>query len=161
MHAKIAGMAPTVGDRAPAFTLLDQDGEKVKLTDLKGRKVLVYFYPKADTPGCTTQSCELSAIKDDVDAHIIGISPDEPAKQKKFDDKHSLGFPLLSDPDHAVAEKYGAWGEKSMYGRKYMGVIRSAFLIDEKGKVLEAWPKISPKDTPKKLLKALQELDAS
>ena len=129
----------------------------MKLSDHKGRKVLVYFYPKADTPGCTTQSCELRDIKDDVDVQIIGISPDAPEKQKKFDDKYSLGFPLLSDPDHAVAEKYGAWGEKSMYGKKYMGIIRSAFLIDEKGNVAEAWPKISPKDTPKKLLKALEE----
>ena len=149
-------MAPQAGDKAPAFTLLDQDGEQVKLSDLQGRKVLVYFYPKADTPGCTTQSCELSAIKDDVDVQIIGISPDAPEKQKKFDDKHSLGFPLLSDPDHEVAEAYGSWGEKSMYGRKYMGIIRSAFLIDEQGEVLEAWPKITPKDTPKKLLKALE-----
>ena len=154
-------MAPQAGDKAPAFTLTDQDGGTVRLTDLKGRRVLVYFYPKADTPGCTTQSCELSAIKDDIDVQILGISPDEPARQKKFDDKHSLGFPLLSDADHAVAEKYGAWGEKSMYGRKYLGIIRSAFLIDEKGKVIEAWPKISPKDTPKKLLKALQDLEAS
>ena len=149
-------MALTAGDRAPAFTLPDQNGDKVKLSDHKGRKVLVYFYPKADTPGCTTQSCELRDIKGDVDVQIIGISPDEPAKQKKFDDKYSLGFPLLSDPDHKVADKYGAWGEKSMYGKKYMGIVRSAFLIDEKGKVLEAWPKISPKDTPKKLLQALQ-----
>ena len=149
-------MALTAGDRAPAFTLTDQHGEKVKLTDLKGGKVLVYFYPKADTPGCTTQACELSAIKDDIDVQIIGISPDEPDKQKKFDDKHNIGFPLLSDPDHKVADKYGAWGEKSMYGKKYMGIIRSAYLIDEKGKIAEAWPKISPKDTPKKLLKALE-----
>ena len=149
-------MVLSAGDRAPAFTLLDQDGAKVKLTELKGRQVLVYFYPKADTPGCTTQSCELSAIKGDVDVQIVGISPDAPEKQKTFDDKYSLGFPLLSDPDHVVAEKYGAWGEKSMYGKKYMGIVRSAFLIDEKGKVLEAWPKISPKDTPKKLLQALQ-----
>lgn len=150
-------MALSAGDRAPAFTLLDQDGNKVKLSDYKGRKVLVYFYPKADTPGCTTQSCELSAIKDDVDAAIIGISPDAPAKQKKFDDKYTLGFPLLSDEDHAVAEKYGAWGEKSMYGKKYLGIIRSAFLVGENGKLLEAWPKISPKDTPKNLLKALAD----
>ncbi len=149
-------MALTAGDRAPAFTLTDQHGEKVKLTDLKGDKVLVYFYPKADTPGCTTQACELSAIKGDIDCRIIGISPDEPDKQKKFDDKHDIGFPLLSDPDHKVADKYGAWGEKSMYGKKYMGIIRSAYLIDEKGKIAEAWPKISPKDTPKKLLKALE-----
>ena len=150
-------MALSPGDRAPAFTLPDQNGDKVKLTDLKGRKVLVYFYPKADTPGCTTQSCELSAIKDDVDVQIIGISPDEPVKQKKFDDKYSLGFPLLSDPDHKTAEKYGAWGEKSMYGKKYQGIIRSAFLVDEKGKIAEAWPKISPKNTPKYLLKAVQD----
>jgi peroxiredoxin Q/BCP len=150
-------MAPLAGDKAPAFTLLDQDGNKVKLSDHKGRKVLVYFYPKADTPGCTTQSCELRDIRDDVDVQILGISPDAPEKQKKFDDKYSLGFPLLSDPDHEVAEQYGAWGEKSMYGKKYLGIIRSAFLIDEKGKIAEAWPKISPKDTPKKLLKALEE----
>jgi len=148
------------GDKAPDFTLLDQHGQPFSLKkSLKERKVwhLIYFYPKADTPGCTTQSCELRDIKDDVDVQIIGISPDAPEKQKKFDDKYSLGFPLLSDPDHAVAEKYGAWGEKSMYGKKYLGIIRSAFLIDEKGKIAEAWPKISPKDTPKKLLKALEE----
>ena len=144
------------GDKAPAFTLPDQNGDEVRLTELKGRKVLVYFYPKADTPGCTTQSCELSAIKGDVDVQIVGISPDVPAKQKKFDDKYSLGFPLLSDPDHAVAEKYGAWGEKSMYGKKYMGIIRSAFLVDEQGRIAEAWPKISPKNTPKFLLQALE-----
>lgn len=148
-------MAPQAGDKAPAFTLTDQDGGKVRLTDLKGRKVLVYFYPKADTPGCTTQSCELSAIKDDVDVQILGISPDEPAKQKKFDDKHSLGFPLLSDPDHAVAEKYGAWGEKSMYGKKYMGIIRSAFLVDAEGKVAKAWYKVAPKETAPGLLSSL------
>jgi peroxiredoxin Q/BCP len=157
-------MALTTGDRAPAFTLPDQNGDKVKLADLKGRKVLVYFYPKADTPGCTTQSCELRDIKDDVDVQIIGISPDEPAKQKKFDDKYSLGFPLLSDPDHKIADKYGAWGPKKLYGREYDGIIRSAFLVGENGTLIEAWPKISPKDTPKKLLQTLrriQEQDAS
>jgi peroxiredoxin Q/BCP len=149
-------MTISAGDKAPTFTLLDQDGQKVKLTDFKGRKVLVYFYPKADTPGCTTQSCGLRDIAGDIgDTAIVGISPDAPAKQKKFDDKYSLGFPLLADEDHAVAEAYGAWGEKSMYGKKYMGIIRSAFLIDEKGKVEQAWPKISPKDTPKNLLAAL------
>ena len=150
--------APAPGDRAPAFTLLDQDGSKVKLTDFKGRKVLVFFYPKADTPGCTTQACGLRDIAAEVgDTAILGVSPDAPAKQKKFDEKYGLGFPLLSDEDHAVAEKYGAWGEKSMYGKKYMGIIRSAFLIDEKGKIAHAWPKVSPKDTPKNLLKALAE----
>jgi thioredoxin-dependent peroxiredoxin len=153
-----APTTPQPGDKAPAFTLLDQDGSKVKLTDFKGRRVMIFFYPKADTPGCTTQACGLRDVAADVgDTAILGISPDAPAKQKKFDDKYSLGFPLLSDEDHAVAEKYGAWGEKSMYGKKYMGIIRSAFLVDEKGKIAEAWPKVSPKDTPKNLLKALGE----
>jgi thioredoxin-dependent peroxiredoxin len=146
------------GDRAPAFNLLDQDGSKVKLSDFKGRKALVYFYPKADTPGCTTQSCALRDIADDVgDTAIIGISPDDPTKQKKFDDKYSLGFPLLADTEHAIAEKYGVWGEKKNYGRTYMGIIRSAFLVDEKGKIEQAWYKISPKDTPVKLQQALDE----
>lgn len=148
----------TPGDKAPAINLLDQDGAKVKLSSYKGRKVLVYFYPKADTPGCTTQSCELSAIAGDIgDTAIIGISPDQPEKQKKFDTKYSLGFPLLSDPDHAVAEAFGVWGEKKLYGKAYLGIIRSAFLIDEKGKISHAWYKVSPKDTPKNLLKALAE----
>ena len=125
----------------------------MKLSSFKGRKVLVYFYPKADTPGCTAQSCGLRDVKDDVgDTAILGISPDKPAKQKKFDDKYGLGFPLLADEDHAIAEAYDVWTEKSMYGRKYMGILRSAFLIDEKGKVAEAWYKVSPADTAKNLL---------
>jgi peroxiredoxin Q/BCP len=145
-----------VGDKAPAFALLDQDGSKVKLSDYKGRKILVYFYPKADTPGCTQQSCGLRDVAGDIgDTAIIGISPDEPTRQKKFDDKYSLGFPLLADTDHEVAEAYGTWGEKSMYGRKYFGIIRSAFLVDEKGRIEQAWYKISPKDTPRKLQAAL------
>jgi peroxiredoxin Q/BCP len=144
------------GDKAPAFTLLDQDGNKVKLQDFKGRKVLVYFYPKADTPGCTQQSCNLRDVSGQIgDTAIVGISPDKPAKQKKFDDKYSLGFPLLADEDHAVAEAFDVWTEKSMYGRKYMGILRSAFLIDEKGKVAEAWYKVSPKDTSANLLASL------
>jgi len=146
------------GDRAPAFNLDDQTGAKIRLSSLKDRKVLVYFYPKADTPGCTTQSCALRDIAGDIgDTVIIGISPDQPEKLAKFDEKYGLGFTLLSDPDHATAEKYGVWGEKVNYGKRYMGIIRSAFLIDEKGKVCRAWPKISPKDTPTKLLKALAE----
>ena len=150
--------APTAGDRAPAFNLNDQTGAKLRLSSFKGRKVLVYFYPKADTPGCTTQSCGLRDIAGDIgDAVIIGISPDQPEKLARFDEKYGLGFTLLSDPDHEVAEKYGVWGEKVNYGKRYMGIIRSAFLIDEKGKVSHAWPKISPKDTPTKLLKALAE----
>jgi len=144
------------GDKAPSISLLDQDGTTVKLSSFKGRKVLVYFYPKADTPGCTTQSCALRDIAGDIgDTVILGISPDLPAKQKKFDDKYSLGFPLLSDADHAVAEAYGVWGEKKNYGKSYMGIIRSAFLIDEKGKIEAAWYKVSPANTPTNLLKAL------
>ncbi len=150
--------APSAGDRAPAFNLADHTDTKVRLSSFKGRKVLVYFYPKADTPGCTTQACELRDIADDIgDTVILGISPDAPAKLAKFRDKHDLGFTLLSDPDHATAEAYGVWAEKSMYGKKYMGIVRSAFLVDEKGTVRHAWPKISPKDTPKNLLKALAE----
>jgi peroxiredoxin Q/BCP len=148
----------TKGDKAPDFGLLDQDGTQRKLSAYKGRSVLVYFYPKADTPGCTQQACGLRDIADDIgDTAILGISPDKPAAQKRFDAKYGLGFPLLSDPEHAAAEEYGVWKEKSMYGRKYMGIERSAFLIDPKGKVREAWYKISPKDTPKKLLEALEQ----
>ena len=144
------------GSAAPNIKLLNQDGDTVALSLFKGRKVLIYFYPKADTPGCTTQSCALRDIAEEIgDTVIIGISPDAPAKLKKFDDKYSLGFTLLSDEDHVVAEQFGVWVEKSMYGRKYMGVQRSSFLIDEKGRIERAWPKISPKDTPTQLLKAL------
>jgi thioredoxin-dependent peroxiredoxin len=151
-------MALSAGDKAPAFTLLDQDGNKVKLSDFKGRKVLVYFYPKADTPGCTTQSCGLRDVAEQIgDTVIIGISPDQPERLAKFDQKYELGFTLLSDPEHVAAEKYGVWGEKKLYGKVYMGIIRSSFLIDEQGKVAQAWYKISPKDTPKKLLAALED----
>jgi peroxiredoxin Q/BCP len=144
------------GDKAPTFTLLDQSGQKVKLADFKGRKVLVYFYPKADTPGCTAQACGLRDILGDIGATaVLGISPDAPGKQAKFDQKYGLGFPLLADEDHAVAEAYGVWAEKSMYGRKYMGIVRSAFLVDEKGQLAEVWYKISPKDTAANLLAAV------
>ena len=118
--------------------------------------MLIFFYPKADTPGCTAQACGLRDVAGDVgDTAILGISPDKPAKQAKFDEKFGLGYPLLADEDHAVAEAYGMWGEKSMYGKKYFGIVRSAFLIDEKGKVGEAWYKVSPKDTAANLLKSL------
>ena len=144
------------GDKAPAFSLKDQDGRTVRLGDFKGRKVLVYFYPKADTPGCTTQACGLRDVSGDVgDTAIIGISPDPPSRQAKFDQKYGLGFPLLADEDHAVAEAFDVWGEKKNYGRTYMGIIRSAFLIDEKGKIEQAWYKVSPKDTAANLLAAL------
>ena len=152
----MVGVVLKEGDKAPTFTLADQSGKKVKLADFKGRKVLVYFYPKADTPGCTKQACGLRDILGDIgDTAVIGISPDAPAKQAKFDTKYGLGFPLLADEDHSVAEAYGVWTEKSMYGRKYMGILRSAFLVDEKGKLSGVWYKISPADTPKNLLAAL------
>ena len=145
-----------INDPAPAFTLVDQSGQTVKLSGYKGRKVLVYFYPKADTPGCTAQACGLRDVLGDIgDTAVVGISPDPPAKQAKFDQKYGLGFPLLADEDHAVAEAFDVWTEKSMYGRKYMGILRSAFLIDEKGKLAQVWYKISPADTPKNLLSAL------
>jgi len=120
--------------------------------------VLIYFYPKADTPGCTTQSCSVRDARKDFGTQgvdVLGISPDKPAAQQKFDTKYGLGFPLLADEDHAVAEAFGVWGEKSMYGRKYMGIVRSAFLIDEKGKIAGAWYGVSPKDTVPGALAAL------
>ena len=145
-----------VGDKAPAIELLDQNGKTVSLAKLGKKKVLVYFYPKADTPGCTTQSCGLRDIKGDVGrTAIIGISPDKSEKLKKFDDKYELGFTLLSDVEHTVSLAYKVWKKKSMYGREYMGVERSAFLIDANGIIQEAWYKILPKDTPLNLLKAL------
>jgi peroxiredoxin Q/BCP len=149
-----------VGSRAPAFTLTDQRGKKVKLSDFKGKRVVVYFYPKADTPGCTTQSCSLSDAMPDLKrlkAKVIGISPDPPDKQKKFDEKYDLGFPLLADEGHAVASKWGVWGQKTLYGRKYMGIIRSAFVIDERGNVAGAFYKVSPKDTVPKVTAALED----
>ena len=143
------------GSPAPDIELLDQNGKPFSLARMGKRKVLVYFYPKADTPGCTAQSCGLRDIKDDIGrTAIVGISPDKPEKQKKFDDKYGLGFPLLADTENKVAKAFKVWKKKSMYGREYMGIERSAFLIQE-GVVLEAWYKISPADTPTNLLKAL------
>ena len=147
------------GDRAPAFSLPDQEGKVVKLSGFKGRKVLVYFYPKANTSGCTTQACAVRDAMPDLSklgVAAVGISPDAPEQQKKFDDKHTLGFPLLSDPDHKVADGYGVWGEKSMYGRKYEGIIRSAFLVDERGRIAASFYKVSPKDTVPKAMQALR-----
>ncbi len=145
------------GDPAPPFALADQDGNTVSLADFRGRRLLVYFYPKADTPGCTAQACGVRDAREEftgLDVAAVGVSPDKPKAQKAFDAKYKLGFPLLADPDHAVAEAYGVWGEKSLYGRKYMGIIRSSFLIDEEGRILEAWYKVSPKDTVTKALRA-------
>ncbi len=149
----------TIGDPAPDFALADQDGKTVRLADFKGRKLLLYFYPKADTPGCTKQACQIrDARRELAEAGVaaLGISPDKPGTQKKFDGKYGLGFPLLSDPDHLTAQAYGAWGEKSMYGKKTEGIIRSSFLINEQGKILGAWYKVKPEDTVPLALKALE-----
>jgi thioredoxin-dependent peroxiredoxin len=146
------------GDKAPNFTLSDQDGNEVKLSSLRGRKVVLYFYPKADTPGCTTQACGVrdhAAGYAAAGAVVLGVSRDPVERIAKFDDKHSLGFRLLSDADHAVAEAYGVWVEKSMYGRKFMGMQRSTFVIDPKGKVTHVFPKVSPKTHDDLVLAAL------
>ena len=148
------------GDKAPVFNLPDQDGKKVTLADFKGKKLLLYFYPKANTGGCTKQAISVRDAKGDLDrlgVATVGISPDLPAAQKKFDTKQDLGFPLLSDPDHKVADAYGTWGEKTMYGKKYDGIIRSSFLIGEDGKIMDAWYKVSPKDTVPRAMKTLEE----
>lgn len=145
-----------IGDRAPAIALADHDGAAVALDELRGRRVLVYFYPKADTPGCTTQACGLRDVLGEIgDTVVLGISPDQPAKLRKFHDKYALGFTLLSDVDHQVAEAYGVWREKSLYGRTYMGIERSAFLVGADGMLEAVWYKVKPKDTPTNLLAAL------
>jgi thioredoxin-dependent peroxiredoxin len=129
------------GDTAPDFTLADADGNPVSLSSFRGQQVIVYFYPAAMTPGCTKEACDFRDNLADLakaDTAVLGISPDAPAKLAKFRDKESLTFPLLSDPDHAVHEAYGAWGEKTLYGRKSVGVIRSTFVIDPDGKIAQA-----------------------
>lgn len=146
------------GDAAPDLALEDQSGNTVRLSDFTGRRVLVYFYPKADTPGCTTQSCSLRDHRQDLaglDVDVLGISPDRPDEQAAFDRKYSLGFPLLSDPDHAVAEAWGTWGEKTAYGKTSMGIIRSSFLVGPDGRIERAWYRVKPEDTVPNALDAL------
>ncbi len=130
------------GDKAPAFTLPDKDGTKVSLKDFAGRRVVVYFYPADDTPGCTKEACQFNdnlRAFSRAEVAVVGVSPDGAEAHARFASKYGLKFPLLSDPTHAVMERYGAWGEKTLYGRKTVGVIRSTFLIDEKGGVTRAW----------------------
>jgi peroxiredoxin Q/BCP len=149
---------PDVGDTAPSFELHDQDGETVKLSDFAGRTVVLYFYPKADTPGCTTQACSIrdrSGEYEAAGAVVVGVSPDEPKKLKKFADKYDLPFTLLSDEGHELAEAYGVWAEKSMYGRKYWGNERTTFVIDGDGKISHVFPKVSPKTHDDVVLEAL------
>jgi len=152
------------GDKAPDFTLPDQNGDPVTLSELRGQTVVLYFYPRASTPGCTTQACgvrDRSAEYEAAGARVLGVSPDEPEAIKKFDDKHGLGFTLLGDVDHSVADAYGAWGEKSMYGKKFMGMLRATFVIDADGEVAKVFPKVQPKKHDDLVLKALAELAAA
>jgi peroxiredoxin Q/BCP len=153
--------APAEGDAAPEFTLPDQGGGEVSLADLRGQWVVLYFYPRADTPGCTTQACGVRDRSDEyakAGARVLGVSPDEVKAVAKFDDKYDLGFTLLADADHAVAERYGVWAEKSMYGKKYWGVQRSTFLIDPEGKIARVFPKVQPKQHDDLVLGALADL---
>lgn len=152
------------GDHAPDFELPDQNGDPVKLSDLKGQTVVLYFYPRADTPGCTVQACgvrDRSGEYDAARARVIGVSPDDVAAVKKFAKKFDLEFTLLADTDHAVADAYDTWGEKSMYGKKYMGVQRATFVIDAEGKIAKVFPKVSPKTHDDVVLEALDELAAA
>jgi peroxiredoxin Q/BCP len=149
----------SLGDAAPDFALPDQDGRTVKLSDFRGQPAVVYFYPKAATPGCTTQACGVRDHHGDYEragAVVLGISPDPVAKVKQFHDKEGLNFPLLADEDHAVAEAYGVWVTKSMYGRSYLGNERTTFIVDPGGKVAEILRKVKPSEHDALVLKALE-----
>ena len=148
------------GDAAPDFALPDQDGRAVKLSDFRGQPVVVYFYPKADTPGCTTQACGVRDHRADyagAGAGVLGISPDPVAKVQSFHEKFDLNFPLLADEDHAVAEAYGVWAEKSMYGKTYFGNERTTFVIDPDGRVARVLRKVKPAEHDELVLRALRE----
>ena len=150
-----------VGKQAPAFTLTADDGKKVKLSDLKGSPVVLYFYPKDDTPGCTKEACafrDRKAEMEQLGAKVLGVSPDNVESHVKFRDKFDLNFPLLADPDHAVADKYGAWREKNMYGKKSMGIQRSTYLIDAAGKVAKVWPRVQVDGHDDDVIEALKTL---
>jgi peroxiredoxin Q/BCP len=152
------------GVEAPDFELPDQDGKPVKLSDLRGQTVVLYFYPRADTPGCTTQACGIrdhSSDYADAGVKVLGVSPDTVEDVKKFHDKQSLNFTLLADADHAVADAYGTWGEKQNYGKTYMGVTRATFIVDGDGKLARVFPKVSPKTHDDVVLEALKDLAAA
>ena len=154
----MAKKALKVGDTAPDFEALSDSGKKIKLSDFRGQRVVLYFYPKDSTPGCTTQACGFRDSYPTVEKRkgvVLGVSPDSVASHQKFKSKQSLPFPLVVDEDHKIADAYGVWGEKSMYGKKYMGIIRSHFVIDEKGKILDAQVKVSPTDSVKLALEKL------
>lgn len=148
----------STGDKAPEFELLDSESNPVKLSDYRGQRVIIFFYPKADTPGCTRQAC---GFRDNFprieasDTAVLGISPDKPAALAKWKEKINLPYPLLSDPDHEVAEAYGVWGEKSMFGKKYMGIIRSHFVVDESGNLEDTQVNVKPEDSVDRALEAV------
>jgi peroxiredoxin Q/BCP len=148
------------GDKAPPFALLDDAGRRVSLKDFAGKTLVLYFYPKDSTPGCTQESCDfrdnLNRLKSS-GAAVAGVSADSVESHKRFKEKQGLNFPLLSDPDHEALEAYGVWREKSLYGRKFMGIVRSTFLIDGKGKILKVFPKVSVKGHVDEVLAALRE----
>jgi peroxiredoxin Q/BCP len=149
------------GEKAPAFTLTADDGQKARLADLAGAPVVLYFYPKDDTPGCTKEACAFRDLKGELQklgAKVFGVSTDDVDSHVQFRDKYGLNFPLLADPDHAVAEKYGAWREKKMYGNKSMGVQRSTYLIDREGKVARVWKRVQVDGHDQQVLEALREL---
>lgn len=149
------------GETAGEFEAVDQNGEALRLSDFRGKKLLLYFYPKAGTEGCTAQACQVRDARVDfsgLGVEVLGISPDCPADQKKFDDEHNLGFALVCDMDHVIAEEYGAWGEREMFGESFEGVIRSSFLLDEDGRVIEAWYDVKPAETVPLAKEALAEL---
>jgi peroxiredoxin Q/BCP len=153
--------SPKAGDAAPSFDLPDGAGGRVSLASLQGKPVVLYFYPKDDTPGCTREACAFRDLKAEFDkagATILGVSPDGPASHEKFTGKYALTFPLLSDPDHKVAEAYGVWGEKKNYGRTYMGITRATFLIDGQGKVAKVWPKVKVDGHADAVLEAVRAL---
>ena len=148
----------SVGDPAPDFTLASDTGEPVTLAALRGKPVVLYFYPRDDTPGCTTEACEFRDAWDEVKqagAVVLGVSPDDVPSHRRFRTKYRLPFPLLADPDHRVAERYGAWGEKSMYGRKFQGVLRTTFVIDSRGRVHRIFERVKPKGHAAAVLEAL------
>ena len=151
-------MSLKVGDKAPDFSLRDQNGNSVSLGGYLGKKVIVFFYPKDDTPGCTVEVCNFRddfELYEEKSAVLLGISKDGEESHKKFISKFNLPFTLLCDEDHAVAEAYGAWGEKNMYGRKYMGIVRTTVVVDAEGNVTQIYEKVKPKDHSKELLGAL------
>ncbi len=149
------------GDRAPGFTLIDDQGREVRLEDLRGRWVVLYFYPKDDTPGCTTEACGFRDVYGEIralGAEILGVSPDPIERHQRFKSKYNLPFPLLSDPDHRVAEAYGAWGTKKSFGKEVEGILRSTFLIDPEGRIARIWRRVRPKGHNEQVLEALRAL---